>query len=689
MSINTCRVPLALSSSVHYSVLTLSLILIMRHHAQQRKIEIEMADGAASLSSSLSLPSAGGQQQSPAAASTTQNPLSRKLNKILENTLDNDRETLEALDVLSGFLEKNTLQARRNLRSDLEQRSLALNESFLQCITQLVDHVRGLQEETATMKVCCDDMRSRLTAAKTRTSGLLRETAELQAKSRQLEMKSKVVGLFLDKFELTSEELEIITHRSHRGVYTQSSIDERFFEVIKRVKHIHEDCKTLLRTSQQRAGLEIMEAMAMHLESAYEQLYHWTQSQCRLMIGECPESSATLRQALGELRQRPVLFQYCVDEYSIARRIALVQSFIGALTREGNTGGRPIELHSHDPVRYCSDMLGWLHQAIATEKDHIAGLLSETDDERTVSILSMVTEGACRPLHVRVEQVLVSTVDAVVGYQLVNLLRYYVSCFRGLLGSTAPLVQTVADLTELQSKMFFSALNVQTAKILDGIEAPLPDLAPTPKASELLALLQRILSSRDMTVLASTGQEQDLRLILSTCIDPTIQYCSDSVTAFTRFERAVYLINCLYLMQTTVSLYEFTERQLELLDAQIQSHLEVLVGEQTNHFLSVAGLHEFHTALRHGAAIDEEHFKLMDSSREQLVSLVSAPEHHLLAQSRLLSSARLREEMQRTALEKFSDAYAAVHAALVTERGEQVASRLLSCTPDQVGRLLD
>lgn len=653
-----------------------------------------MAEGSAHgavPSSSASPQGANSQRQpssSPSVPSAAQNPLSRKLNKILENSLDNDKETLEALEVLSGFLEKNTLQARRNLRSDLEQRSLALNESFLQCITQLVDHVRGLQEETTTMKACCDDMQSRLAAAKTRTAGLLRETAELQARNRQLEMKSKVVSSFLNKFELSPEELEIITQRLRQGGYVQGAIDERFFQAIRRVKQIHEDCKALLRTSQQRAGLEIMEAMAMHLETAYEQLYHWAQSQCRLMIGELPEMSATLRQALGELRQRPILFQYCIDEYSIARRMALVQAFIDALTREGSTG-RPIELHSHDPVRYCSDMLGWLHQAIATEKDHVSSLASEFDDERTVSILSLVTEGACRPLHLRIEQVIVSTINAVIGYKLVILLRYYLGVFSGLLSPTAPLVQTVTDLADLQSKMFFSALNVQTTKILEGVEAPLPDLVPTPKASELLSLLQQILASRDMTVLTSESQAQDLRLILSTCIDPMVQYCSDSVTALGQFERAVYMINCLYLAQSTISLYEFTERQLELLEGQIGSHLDVLVGEQANHFLGVAGLLECHSAASHGAGVDEEHFKLVLSCREQLASLMSAPDHHLLAQIRLLSSVRLRDKIQKRALEQFAGAYRAVYAAVVTKKGEEFASSLLSYTPDSVRQLLD
>jgi hypothetical protein len=61
------------------------------------------------------------------------NVVSRRLNKILETRLENDKETLEALKELSTFFTENTLQARRNLRSKIEKRSLVINEVFIRC----------------------------------------------------------------------------------------------------------------------------------------------------------------------------------------------------------------------------------------------------------------------------------------------------------------------------------------------------------------------------------------------------------------------------------------------------------------------------------------------------------------------------------------------------------------------------
>lgn len=88
-----------------------------------------------------------------------------------------------------------------------------------------------------------------------------------------------------------------------------------------------------------------------------------------------------------------------MDEYATARRGAVVRGFIDALTRgrpvpgtppnfpmtespdlnRPHGGPRPIELHAHDPQRYIGDMLAWLHQASASEKETLSQLLSECD----------------------------------------------------------------------------------------------------------------------------------------------------------------------------------------------------------------------------------------------------------------------------------------------------------------------
>ena len=79
------------------------------------------------------------QHQPSSAADVHQanNPIARKLNKILESRIENDKDLLEALRGLSSFFTENSIRSRRNLRSDIEKRSLVLNEEFLEAFRNI------------------------------------------------------------------------------------------------------------------------------------------------------------------------------------------------------------------------------------------------------------------------------------------------------------------------------------------------------------------------------------------------------------------------------------------------------------------------------------------------------------------------------------------------------------------------
>ena len=45
-----------------------------------------------------------------------------------------------------------------------------------------------------------------------------------------------------------------------------------FFDALARVRAIHDNCRALLRSHHQRAGLELMDQMSHYQEGAYETL---------------------------------------------------------------------------------------------------------------------------------------------------------------------------------------------------------------------------------------------------------------------------------------------------------------------------------------------------------------------------------------------------------------------------------
>uniref|UniRef100_A0A8C4NYQ3 Conserved oligomeric Golgi complex subunit 6 n=1 Tax=Dicentrarchus labrax TaxID=13489 RepID=A0A8C4NYQ3_DICLA len=608
------------------------------------------------------------------------NPLSRKLNKILETRLDNDKEMLEALKALSVFFTENSLRTRRNLRGDIEKRSLNINEEFARIFKEVKEELESVHEDVQAMSTCCEEMTNTLKAAKEQTQDLIVKTNKLQGENHRLEVRAQVAQAFLAKFQLSNEEMATL-----RGA-RDAAITEDFFKALSRVKHIHEDVKILLRTNQQTAGLEIMEQMAVLQETSYEQLYRWAQSECRVTQESC-DISPVLTQAMEALQDRPVLYKYTLDEFGTARRCAVVRGFIDALTRGGPGGTpRPIEMHSHDPMRYVGDMLAWLHQATASEKEHLEALLKQVTlqgvEENMQEVVGHITEGVCRPLKVRIEQVIVAEPGAVLLYKLSNLLKFYHHTISSIIGtSVASLLMTMEEMHILSKKMFFNSLSLHASRLMDKVELPPADLGPTASLTQTLSLLREVLASHDSSVVPLDARQADFAQVLSCILDPLLQLCTVSASNLGTADMATYMVNSLYVMKTTLALFEFTDKRLEMLEFQIEAHLDTLINEQASYVLTRVGLSYIYSCVQQHSA-EQGPLSLLPSMDS---SSVKAAMYKNLKSFICLC----REQIFRQSTELVCRAYGEVYTALTSPaNGYKDPENLVPRSPKQVQTLL-
>lgn len=318
--------------------------------------------------------------------------IQKRINKVLETRLDTDKvivkivfvkflknktfilqETLEALNDLSLFFTDNTIQTRRNLRSQIEKRSLGINENFLSAFREVKLSMDDLCDDISSMTKSVNNMKTRLKNTQAQTHELIEQTNSFQEESNKLQIQQEISEAFLSRFQLT-----IAEHQMLYGTNRDSSITPDFFTVLDRVQSIHSDCRILMQSGCQTIALDIMEEMTLHQEGALERLYRWTQNHCRNL--DSNEIGYLIVQAMGRLQDRAVLFKYVIDEYSSGRRSVLVRSFIDALTVGGPNGNpKPIEMHAHDPKRYIGDMFAYLHQAIPNERENLMMLVKLCD----------------------------------------------------------------------------------------------------------------------------------------------------------------------------------------------------------------------------------------------------------------------------------------------------------------------
>ncbi|ESO00870.1 hypothetical protein HELRODRAFT_112997 [Helobdella robusta] len=627
------------------------------------------------------------------------NPLSKKLSKILDTRLDNDKDMLEALKSLSIFFTENNIRTRRNLRGDIEKRTLNINEEFIGAFAVVKEQLDSIYKDVEAINACCQDMISRLKKTKSQTHDLISQTTTLKAETHKLQLRNRLVDAFLLKFQLTEEEKQAL--KTGRDGQLRSD----FFTALVRVKQIHNDCKLLLRTNHQTAGLEIMESMALQQETAYEKLYRWTQNECCLLSTDSPDISLKLSQAIAALYDRPVLFKYSIDEFGNARRAAVVRNFIDALTRGGPGGNpRPIELHSHDPLRYLGDMLAWIHQSTASEKEHAQALLKNCQmiDNAIEDILMHITEGPLiqsiiNSIQVRIEQVLTSEPGPILLYKLSNLLQFYISTISQMMPSTCVLVHTLDEMFQLSRKVFFSSLSFAANKLIDKVvEQPPADLTPTDSIQKVLALLQGILSSNESSVASADEKRGVFLQILTYMVEPLVQACSLSASQLPPVDMATYMVNSLHVIQCVVALYEFTDQRLEMLQAQIDAHMDTLVNEHASLILHHCGLTSLCTSLQLYARSEEPLSKMsgMDvasvkAAMAKLDGFLSNPDPTTMGQCNRVQSSKFRDQIKRRTTELICMAYSQLYSAISDPKNQYPSiTSIAPIEPGQVARLL-
>ncbi|OAD55396.1 Conserved oligomeric Golgi complex subunit 6 [Eufriesea mexicana] len=615
----------------------------------------------------------------------TNTTLVRRVNKLLESRVEHDKDTLEALKELSTFFTENTLNSRRNLRSKIERRSLAINEEFLSAFREVKSSLDNIYQDVLAMNTAVQCMTNRLQVTKTQTSQLIDQTAKLQNKSLTLSMQQEVANAFIKNFQLTASEQSILYSSSR-----ESPITEEFFSVVNRVQEIHSSCRVLMQSGHQTLGLDIMQRMTLLQEAALERLYRWTQNQCKHIENE--RLAPLLIKAMNKLQDRPILFKYILDEYCAARKTALVTSFMDALTlgeRYGSTPN-PIEMHANDPKRYVGDMLAWLHQILPVEKENILTLVKGCDkadvSDQIKHSLSNITEGLCHPLKSGIENVISVDAPATTLYSITTLLRFYQMIIQHVVpGST--LDSTLTDLLTLSEKSFLSRLQKETRIALgERAEPPGNDLVPAPSVSRLLSLLNEILSVASIT----EDREKDMLQIVSCIIDPLLQEVNETASRLPTVDMAVYLLNCMHQIQSTLALYEYMDQRLERLQAQSDAQIDTLTSEQASSLVAHLNLGSIYTILQGHEQGPLSSIPGMDSLSvkeftNKLEAFLVMPDVLLLPQISLLQSSNHRSATQNRSFEVIGAIYKQLYEACHDPKNlYQNPNSLFSRTPEDL-----
>ncbi|KAF8633476.1 hypothetical protein AX15_001436 [Amanita polypyramis BW_CC] len=575
------------------------------------------------------------------------NPITLRLYKILGTSFD-DVATREALQTLSEFYtqsstSKETLldtnaeglddnestamrkpgpfgpivgelaaRARKSLRRDMENKLAESSQQFMKALGDVNEKVEELQRHVGMMRACCDEAESHLEQTREASKDLLERASTLREERKEAETKKVIATVFLQKFTLSKEELEAITERD-------VSIGQRFFAAMDKAERIRDDCRLLMSGEDgapTQAGVDIMAATSSHLEQGYDKIFRWCSNEFRQLSRDAQyEVNQTLCKCIQRLRRRPELLSEALSILSETRQTTLLASFTTALTRGGPSGlPRPIELHAHDPMRYVGDMLAWVHQAIAEEREFLEALFGIKSDGRMVGSIRKFDENVeeeewvrelmdygvgklCVPLKIRVLQTVRSQESSIVSYKIVNLVQFYLVTMRRTLGDNAAVTKTLEEITDVAYKVFFDSIDAQGRALL-RIPLDPDDLSVVSS----LAILDHCQVLREIMVIYQSsllGDEDEttrvsgFRKVLDIMVDPvleTIFTTSEEKRLRTKWDQPVYALNSLIYLQSVLEPYQFASEKQDMIQGVINGRIALLINDHYQSVMSDTGL---------------------------------------------------------------------------------------------------
>ena len=113
-------------------------------------------------------------------------------------------------------------------------------------------------------------------------------------------------------------------------------------------------------------------------------------------------------------------------------------------------------------MRYVGDMLAWIHQTIAAEREFLESLFNVKSDMRMVGsvrkfgkseeeewiqeLMDAAISKVSVPLKVRVQQTIRSQESSIVSFKIANLVQFYMLTMQRTIGEDALLSQTLHEL---------------------------------------------------------------------------------------------------------------------------------------------------------------------------------------------------------------------------------------------------
>ncbi|KAJ2448078.1 Golgi transport complex subunit 6 [Coemansia sp. RSA 2336] len=618
--------------------------------------------------------------------------LGRRVQQIVQHPLDRPemRSALESLATTYSYQAASPTtafhgQKHRDIRHEMLEHTHNIDREFVSKLAQVNNIFGELEECVHALDQQCQHLRASINHTRSITANVAAQASLLTEEQSELETRQDLAQLLQQKFVLSARDAQIL----------QGQIDDEFFGALDRLDRMRRECQGLLVGSRGDSGqqgvAELLDELAQHQDEAYKHLLRWVLSQIRILSRDTPEFSMRLKQALGKLVAHEALFDSAVMEVSAIRRESLHRAFIAALTRGGPRGTpRPIEAHAADAQRFVGDMLAWVHQACASERELLDTLFSHSPSLQTrvqQQLLASVLEGVSRPLEIRVQQTIAELQTPSAVYRIDSLLEFYASMFASVCLPDTPFIRAVVQLAVLARDKLAQTLNA----LAETAIADSAHITPTLDLPESLHLLLGALADIVHLHEGSTTIALDEAESASTIADLVKQVLEHAhsetrstivqAEGLAEYEKRMLQLNVLSAISSTLD--ASTCKQLDI-SGDVERNQQQLETELVQLLKAKSHLPFDSTATdtqEGGAGVLADAVKQFNQSLKTAMDLdisrlVSRLSNHMWAQE-------VSQHAARMFVEEYAELYEQIHAAM-----EHAAAGDLLLAPETVATLL-
>ncbi|XP_022124520.2 conserved oligomeric Golgi complex subunit 6 [Pieris rapae] len=606
------------------------------------------------------------------------NPIRQKINKIFDSHVIADNT--DALYTISGLCSSDSAYMRRTLVNEIERKDLQVNKAILTEYGKVKDKLNLFLKSLRTLDVGVKDMSNRLMESKTKTHHIIVQTTKLNDERKKTRKKLMWATAFVDNFQVSPE--------LHQYLYNTSTMSTNFFNSLSHIEKLHDNCKSLIKCWYQTPAFDIMELIGLQQEAAIEKLYHWTIGAC--LVVDSP-NNPLIPKALVKFENRQVLFTNIVDEYCNARKGVIVQLFIDALTK-GTDGSKPIEFYANEPKRYIGDIMAWVYQILPVEKEYLNTLFKHCSiPDKQIKIIEALTnimEALCPLLKVRAELILKPDKDPLTLWSITNLITYYKDTIQANI-QKGHLVDIFDELLKKSSDAFLVTLDNKMQKELShGVKAPPQDLNPSVVVTDLVGFLRSLMN------VTSNINNSDKKIIIAHILEPLFHAINETACHLSSTDMAVYMLNCIYHIQCTLSLYTILDEYNERLQAQSEAQVDTLTSEQASFLVANLNMGPIYTILQEKINGPLSAIPGMDSTSlraflNKFDMFLVAPDSYILPQLNLLISHTHKTLIKKRAFEVVLAIYEQLYTAIHDQNnGYGDALTIIRRTPSEVKKLL-